>query len=307
MTLKTCDFKTRKILKFEDYLDYTSDYKFDIITLDGFYQMPYVHRWTDTYRKRVLAKLYRFSDWYMKHQTPITMLTLTTRQRELSHEEQMQLLTYSYTRIMKAVRRIYTANNSTVIKTYDTPTGRLSRKRDITDMPKLEYLRILEPHKSGYAHLHILLLATFSKSDMEHISDLWQHKYSAGNKYGVDFEHKSQNEIRHPIAYVMKYLSKTLQGDTILPGQLLHAATVYYLEHEPTEHGVRLFSSSRGLSKIMKLPDERTEDEIEYMENHATSYMVVATKPDGEQFVKLEGEYDDVILQKLRELQKLSF
>jgi len=235
------------------------------------------------------------------------MLTLTTHQRNLCYEEQMELLQVSYTNLMKSIRRIYEASHAPIERSYDNPSGRLSKRRITADMPPLNYIRILEPHKSGYAHLHILLLTEFTDSDMNHIRNLWADKYNAGEKAGMDFSVREQNTLKSPIAYIMKYLSKTLSSGTMSPFEQIHAATIYQLEHDPNARGVRLFSVSRGLSKIMKC-DQRDEDELAEAANFDFASFIISTKPDGERFTKRNGhDFHDQIDSAYQELMKTRF
>ena len=301
------DFEATKINDFLQYLDVTQKTLFDVLTQDGFYQIPYVHRWTKTYKNRILAKLYNFQNWYRQSPAATTMLTLTTRQRNISRSEQMELLLDSYTKLMKVIRKIHKKQNSVKVIHYNEETFRRSTRAEYNGAP-LHYIRIMEPHKTGYAHLHILLLMSFSKEEADHISYAWEHRYSAGNSHGVDLSQKSQHEMLNPVAYLMKYMSKSLTSDNMSPGEILHASTVYNLEHDPNAKGVRLITFSRSLSKILKVPDERTQDEIADSKEFGGGYMVWGNSPYSE-FHKRDGtEAQCKLLDKrYKELMKLRF
>jgi hypothetical protein len=53
---------------------------------------------------------------------------------------------------------------------------------------KVDYFWMLEPHKTGYAHMHLLYWRVLSEGEQEHIRELWERKYKAGREgIGIGF------------------------------------------------------------------------------------------------------------------------
>ena len=138
-------------------------------------EIPYIHRWTDIYRKSVLARLYKMEEWFNEHPSYVTMLSLTTYQDgnfsiiEKGHSvdipESFQILKESWKKLSMLIRNRIRNN--------------------------IDYFWVFEPHMkhdTGYPHLHILLFTEFTPQEQERIRNLWYSKYQAGSyEYGVDF------------------------------------------------------------------------------------------------------------------------
>lgn len=45
---------------------------------------------------------------------------------------------------------------------------------------RTEYIRVVEPHKSGYPHLHVAVFGKADRSLTEKVNDLWVDKYDIG-------------------------------------------------------------------------------------------------------------------------------
>lgn len=193
------------------------------------------HRWTRAYRNKLLAKLYLLDEYIKENPSAVTLLTLTTfhdlkyrpndTTPRLSIPEAFQVLKQSWKKLSMIIRK---------------------------QMPGTEYIWIVEPQKSGYPHLHIVLFADVSIGMQERIKTQWA-KYQAG-----DYEHGAQFEIRQPEDsieslrnYLMKYIAKGFVstesrfGDhKWTPAELVFNALVW-------DGNYRTFQPSRGLQKYM--------------------------------------------------------
>ena len=194
------------------------------------------HRWTTGYRKKLLAKLYLLDEYIEQNPSAVTLLTLTVYQdgeyseqitgKKLSIQESFELLKKSWKKLSMMIRTI---------------------------LPGTEYIWIVEPHKTGYPHLHLVLFSDVSMGIQEKIKTLWSEKYQAGS-----LEHGAQFEIRRPDQaieslrnYLMKYIAKGFistdsryGGDGWSASELVFNACVW-------EGGYRTFQPSRGLQKTL--------------------------------------------------------
>jgi hypothetical protein len=68
----------------------------------------------------------------------------------------------------------------------------------------------MEPHKSGYPHIHVAILGYIPKDMQDRLARLWSEKYQVGSaEHGIDFSVKSVKESVQSIRnYLMKYISK---------------------------------------------------------------------------------------------------
>ena len=202
------------------------------------------HRWTTGYRKKLLAKLYLLDDYIKQNPSSITLLTLTVYQdgdyseemtgKRLTIPESFELLKKSWKNLSMMIRHI---------------------------LPGTEYIWIVEPHKTGYPHLHVVLFSDVSIGIQEKIKTLWSEKYQAGS-----FDHGAQFEIRRPDQaieslrnYLMKYIAKGFistesryGGEGWTAAELVFNACVW-------EGGYRTFQPSRGLQKTLGWTPERDD------------------------------------------------
>lgn len=234
---------TEDVRKFVNYLSDTAKLYFKITNRYVFkggeeviqdHKIPYIHRWTDIYRKSILAKLYQLE----KALTPedlqnVTMITMTVSQRHKDQEECLYSLMENYTKLMDVLRHKFGA---------------------------VDYLYILEPHKTGYVHLHLIYMKILSKEDKRWIVSTWENRYGAGSHKGFNFREPRASEdgscesgsISHLRSYVMKYLAKGLRSETMSKQELLFNALLKKTK-------IRLWNCSRHFSKIMKAPIETSE------------------------------------------------
>lgn len=158
--------------------------------------LPYNHRWTDDYRDMMYARLKAAERALLrKYQDPLptTMLTLTVRQTDENGEP----LPYA-----------------TVLDNLKESWGKFRKaiNRAIPDGMDYDYLRMVEPHKTGYPHVHVALFGVHLPSLAGKVEDLWVEKYNAGESWAQDVtavQGRSAQMVQSPAAYCMKYLGKT--------------------------------------------------------------------------------------------------
>jgi hypothetical protein len=235
---------------FGNYLEETSHYSFDIYG-ETYYgeqviqNVPYIHRWTSVYRKSILARLYRLESWHKRTQKPVTFLTLTTyqdgdyscRQKgySLDIQEALKLLGDSFRKLREMIRNR--------IKGY-----------------AIDYFCLLEPHDTGYAHLHMIIFDEFTQDEQDKIKYLWSEKYEAGASFGVNFQFKKPKESIQSIRnYAMKYLAKGLRSsgskyykESWSPAEAVFNAVLWQTK-------TRLWSCSWNIGKIINQRPDKQE------------------------------------------------
>lgn len=201
-------------------------------------ELPYIHRWTEIYRRGFLAKMYQLEDYLGFDVTNATMITLTVFQRGFDPEECLIKLLKNYVKLFKILR-----------KRFGT----------------LDYFYILEPHKTGYPHMHIMYMKRLTDVEKQEIKTIWAEKYGAGSiEHGVDFSDPRPSEngelqggsISHVRGYLMKYISKSLYAENMQPNELLFNALL-------KKNKIRLYNCSRNFAKIMKQHKEPENDKTE--------------------------------------------
>lgn len=241
---------TERTRRFRQYLSQTMGQKIDMWGMatrsgeleDVYASIPYVHRWTDVYRKKTLAKFYLLETWWNCHRPPLAMLTLTTYQsgahsvrirgHRVTREESFEILKQSWDKLLMALRYY---------------------------LGPFDYVGLLEPHKSGYPHLHVLLFREVSEGLQERVRGLWCDKYEAGSReHGVDFTVKNLDDIKSVKNYLMKYLGKSFYEYQNNHNYLIFNTIVW-------ERGYRLFTCSRHLSRVMARYQEETEASVTWL------------------------------------------
>lgn len=193
------------------------------------FDTPFKTRWSAHYRRQVLAKLYKLDGWYQSvNRPPVTMMTMTCRQRGLTHPEQFRLLLDGKKKLLDLIR-----------KDHDC-----------------EYFWILEPHTkngTGMMHCHVALFADISDQDQERYQALWNEKYELGGfKDALDFSKRKVNRVDSIRNYLMKYLSKSLIVEKMSQGELIFNSWVWFMSlHSTAGGGIRSWGCSRLLSKEM--------------------------------------------------------
>lgn len=199
-----------------------------------------LHRWKREYKKRVYAKVQCLNAWYDTHHSPITMCTFTTYQRGLDKWEQLELLKCSFNKAKKMLNKY---------------------------LGLFSYVWVMEPHDSGYSHIHMILFKSVSRELRKKLQTLWIEKYNPGaslpgQRYGESLNFKikkGQRDLRSAAAYIFAYVNKTLDYELLEQfdsGYYLQSAWVWKMSKHDTDYtGVRLWGCSRDLSEVMKSPD----------------------------------------------------
>jgi hypothetical protein len=243
---KTTSLGSYRITKrFVKYLNDTKDYVFRLIGTDNngevVKKVPYIHRWTTIYQKSILAKFYKLDEWMKDNPGVVSMFTLTTYQgsksgfndgsysekikgHRLNIGECFDLLKDSRKKLLDAIRNKY---------------------------PGINYVWILEPHKTGFPHCHLVIFKEFTESEQNAIKTLWSCKYQAGSiDRGIEITSKNSDESILSIRnYLMKYMSKQFgTGEPWTNSELLFNAMIW-------ETGTRMWGASKELTAVMRKPE----------------------------------------------------
>lgn len=260
---------TACVLNFLGYISDTAKRQFKItfknlLTGEGFVKWkPYIHRWTSTYRKGVLAKMYQLEAYAGENLTELEFITLTTHQEGITREEQLSQLKIGREKLLDVLRKRYGTQ---------------------------EYVWMLEHFKSGFSHLHLIYFKKLTEEEKESIKTIWHEKYELGNyKNGLYFSAPRASldgvcvggSIKSIKNYLIKYIAKGLE-----PNSESEQNSESYQEYE--FHGkkiplnmslgellfnailkktkTRLWGCSRLFSKIMKRPEKEGEKDWECIE-----------------------------------------
>lgn len=201
--------------------------------------IPYIHRWHETYRKSLLAKLYLVEAWYNKNPVPYTMITETTRNMWMLSKDKTQVVFNSKGYCLDDAMRI--------LLEADQKVRNMLRK----DMGPIPYLRFMEPHKTGFAHIHKVYFGIVPDTLQDRITRLYDEAYHAGSKeHGIQFDCDPGGKLTSVKNYAIKYLGKSLWWEESPYFELFNAKL--------KQHRVRAFTASQDLSQIMKMQKEDT-------------------------------------------------
>jgi hypothetical protein len=224
------------VRSFDTYLETTADKEIVVFTshsADHFeFHIPYPHRWSESYRKKMITQMYGVEE-YITHRTQspiITLLTLTGYQ-----------------------------DGTSSINHVGTPTSRAQLFEKLktgchlildnirTLAPDIPYIWIMEPHKSGYPHIHIALFGYISPKIQKRLAKLWTDKYNIGSKkHGINFQVSSVKEsIKSIKNYLLKYISKSIGSNgrkSWSPEEFLYHATAW-------KHHHRFIGMARSISR----------------------------------------------------------
>lgn len=215
--------------------------------------VPFIHRWTTPYQKSIMAKFYQLENWMTEKLIVVSMFTLTTYQgstskfnngsysekikgHRLSIGECFDLLKESRTKLLDLIRHYY---------------------------PGINYFWILEPHKTGFPHCHLLLFREFTEAEQTAIKTLWSKKYEAGSfDKGIEITSKnSDDSIKSIRNYLLKYMSKQfgIGDENWTNEELLFNAIVWSTK-------TRMWGASKELTAVMKKPETKSENVWESIE-----------------------------------------
>ena len=277
---------------FKKYIDDTSkmEFHFDFLNKNTLEEtsvtVPYVHRWHPVYRDRVLARFYKLQEWWIsQEQPPVTMMTLTTYQGPSErHSGDTSLEVKGH---VVSIDESFKILQSSWRKLYKVLRGRIIGKL-------FDYVLILENHVSGYPHMHVLLFCVLEDWQKERVVKLWCDKYQAGSReHGACFSDvhtemrgepmKTRDDINFIGFYLLKYMGKSFtEPGEMTKGQLIFSAYLW-------KRGYRQYTTSRNLSKIMKL---------DYVEDPAIQCVRVRLEGpslDKEIYELPEGDYNELV------------
>lgn len=242
------------VFKFRNYLVRTAGLKFtahgEAQTSDGPQEvttiLDYVHRWTPNYKNMILAKFYQLENWLKENPGPVTMITLTTYQggthsieekgEIVTIPESFNLLKEGFFNLSRKLRKIYPDNN---------------------------YAWIMEPHKTGYPHIHIAYFGTVKEADQLRLKNLWQLWGIGSREHGLDFKEKtSENSVKSIRNYLMKYMIKSFtptdDNSFWTTGETVFNALAW-------KNSWRLFGTTKELTRVMKRHDTPSENITTYI------------------------------------------
>lgn len=188
--------------------------------------VPILTRWHEQYKRRLLAKLYNLDKWYIDSgRPPVTMCTLTTKQKEFTRLEQIDFLNQCRSKFIDLFRKNHKG---------------------------VQYIYVYEPHKSGYAHIHFLFFCTVSKQEIKNYKKYWNKKLNAGGfSSAIDFSRSVRNSTLNSAKnYAMKYIRKSLTA--LSDNVKKYAGCVSLLSSRQTDcKGIRLFGTSQLLGRAI--------------------------------------------------------
>lgn len=202
----------------------------------------YCHRWSSDYARRFFYRLFLLEKWYRWHTKPVTFFTLTTRQ-DMTIPEQIVLLKEGFNKVFKSLKK---------------------------QNPKLDYLAAMDFHETGYGHYHVVVFDEISKYDQDRLKRIWSERLHIGNfRNGLNFRIREPGEIAHIVNYLFKHAGKIFSG-VGRPGWLRFHSIIWWMWHTKKETGedddggayypnIRLFSMSKGVSQVMKIPESDLE------------------------------------------------
>ena len=242
--------------------------------------VPHTHRWDADYRRKTYARLkaaerHVTAKW--GEEVPTTMITLTAPHNDARGDA-----------------RPFTAVLDDIKQGMDKARHVIRRE---TEGIETEYLAVLEPHATGYPHIHILVFGVASPSLGEKVADYWANRYVEGasrDAQDVTTARGRSAQLESPAAYLMKYLSKSLarEGSDETADRENLPSIAGYEEFSALmwASGKRTYSMSEGLSRAVKDSKPETEETPGEWEYIGTVSGVESGLYSGEQAEKL-GKY----------------
>jgi len=207
------------------------------------YQKKAASRWSEDYIKTTLARLYRLKD--IVKDEPCLMGSFTC-----PHE-------YNKFGEMKNPGMTIDVCFSTLRAGWNRFRMRLYKHFGKT----IQVVRIWEPHEMGYPHFHAILLGTFTPADMDFMKTAWAESIGYPSAKDTALEWSETRAIEYPVAYLMKYLTKTLYNKT----DGWNAAT-WVFNAIAWRDGIRLFQPSREIGMAITDKESCKDDKTVYTE-----------------------------------------
>lgn len=215
----------QRATSFEKYLKDTSKKFFRFLFQDDSHvDIPYKHRWSEQYKKQILAKMYQLDIWAKRQKLDMAMISLTTTQAGLTDYQILENLKASW----------------------DLLRQTLSKQH-------YQYFCLYEPHKSGIAHIHVLLMGEIKDENIEGLRRLWKDKYGMGNENSFYATIDRKEAINSIVNYLMKYMAKTVKGGDSFDEAELRFHSLFW------ETGKRQWSSTRYLTFVMAMIKKKSE------------------------------------------------
>jgi hypothetical protein len=236
---KSCDFA---VARFKEYLKKREDWyirihgKVNLTQTEFTFSKTDVHRWKDGYLKKRLARLYKLRDWFEGQPSQdVSMVTLT-----VPHNEN--------------IWGVKVRSGANHFQAWNNLKQGWNRLRQCAVFRGRDFACFFEPHKTGYPHLHLSVFGVpFTDEEINHIKALWAEMTGADLLNGVEI--RPGIGVKHLIAYLMKYMSKTFYHtiDSWTEGEWLFNAIAH-------EERYRLFGSSNALAEVMRLTTDSSGD-----------------------------------------------
>lgn len=255
----------KDVLNFIGYIESTKLRSFrmkmkNLLTGENFVIFkPYVHRWTELYRRGVMAKFYALEAHLGKNVSNVIIITLTTSSRNKRYEDVLTELKENRKKLLDVLRWKYGTQ---------------------------DYFWFFEYHKSGFSHIHIAYFYSIPLSEQVWLKHLWSDKYGCGSfDRGLNFRlpdaaadgSAPKGVIGNIRKYLTKYVSKGLYpGPDSEPPQevflcgkkiplsMSYAELLFNSMLKKTK--TRLWGCSRRFSEIMKRPENEHSDDCECLE-----------------------------------------
>jgi len=230
--------RERKLVKkFSGYLNGIENTRIIAVSNYNYFDMPYTTRWSPEYKRKMIAKMYAVEEYCKRSgKSVVTLLTLTGYQGgEASINAKGKITTreelFGDSQVKSGLKGGWRLLSNLIAKI----------------CPNLEYIWVMEPHKSGYPHMHVAVLGYIPKEMQERLTRLWSEKYHIGSaEHGIDFSVKNVNESIQSIRnYLMKYISKGIGADgskTWSPEEWIYHAIAW-------KHHHRYIGMSRSISR----------------------------------------------------------
>ena len=261
---------------FLSYLDETEDKTIDVIQKSKqteelrVLRLPYKHRWTSESRKQTLAKFYKLETDYNADPKPVTFITLTTKQRGFDRwEDQFNFLRDSYQRLRLNIKYM---------------------------RPKADYIWVLEPHKSGFIHMHMMIFCKFTAEEKDRLLTLWCDKYGVGVRQAQDIQDIELDRVNHIRTYLFKYLAKSWDSEGWENENLLtfHSTMWAMSRRVSIFKGMRSFGSSQRLSSVMRLDKPVSDEEWETLRTMIDDSPIYENKERLDELTALPSDFLDL-------------
>lgn len=157
----------------------------------------------------------------------------------------------------------------------------------------VSYLAALDFHEDGYAHYHVIFFHRVDIWMKASLDQLWESRNYGSKRYGLAWRQRADGEIQHLVRYLFKHSGKVFSGKD-RPGWLRFHSVVHYMQNEDLCPGIRLFTMSSDIAKVMKL-SEKTGSVLRVVDECRRVYSKsdVVSDNDAYEYVKKIEDYLD--------------